>query len=981
MAEYKLLTVLFKQNNPYGGYVAGDTVQTYWDDASANFKVYKNGVLASSGNDIPQTFYYNGNYSIYYKSESLEQLLICSGTSKLKYTRQSAFPYLEPTFLTNHPSCNIPVVCDLQFTSLPVITNASSSTSEDGSIVVSATSSNGAIQYAINRDFAYGAGQTSATFSNLKPGTYTVYARDAVNCRATITTKIGVAASYGTLYRCQYVTRTGDTHKTEIKEKGYSGAIIDVEGGIPPTTYRLRGEGERDKFITVLPGEMEINFISETDNYYESIYTNDPEKYRMVHSINGTAVWTGKVLTNQYEESYINPPYPVNIVATDALPQLQDILFLDDFGNMLTGEYKQIVVIAFIMRKLGLNLSIRSGCNIFADSMNKTASDDPLDQAYINVDRYYKIQNNPTCWDVLHWILEPYNAQVIQWNNCWNIIRVEERTANWNYREYNSNGTYVTNGAQTSLIALKNSSYNNRMVWANQNQRLRIMPGFGSVRLIYNLGNKYNIFDNGDFKLTSRLNYDMAIGDETVQLVPDLNGFQVVNSGGTGVYVGYEQLEQSNIAVAFTTFGFDGFDYLISDNINLKMGTIDKLRINVRFKVSRSIIGQSALYDFRYVRVRFKIRYGNYFLQNNGFWTTDDGFIVYYLDKDKANEFVEYEIICNAPADPATLLPSTDFITGQTFNVSVYFPNANEVEFSSSTTSAAIAALRNKATIDLPIGTRTEVYDITGTYTPTGFVGNYILYYELKEDKNSETLADIVRPSDYNATTNPVQWVLQGIQKFDNAIVTTISIDKITAEVLSEGRSLPDYKTIEQSMENENTTPIQKEIIHGSLTNTGRTFFVSGISLGFGIDVLGQNGSVVQFSDNTWQTRIEYVANAGDIAYNGYISNASGVGYSNWGRVAFGESKPLENIFCDVYSAQYNKPWRMLSGSMYSDDKFFSPINALQETIDNNRVYMPVSLTIDFYANMYECEFLELFDINDYSAVGFSEGFTIGFNS
>lgn len=981
MAEYKLVNILWKQNSPYGTFSQGDAVEVYFSDVTNDFKVYKNGSSITSGNNIPVTFYYNNQYSQYYKSESIEQVSLCVGTSKVKYDRQSAFPYLKQTLLTDHPTCNIPVVCDLQFDNLPVVTNASTSTSTDGSVVVSASSSNGSIQYFLNKDFAYGFGQTSTTFSNLAHGTYTVYARDAVNCRATLTFTIGISTSYGTLYRLEYETPQGDTHKTEIKQKGYSGSIIDVEGGIPPTVYRLRGESQRDKFIAVLPGEIETTFISETDNFFDGIYSNDPDKYRLVHSINNTAVWTGKVLTNQYEENYTNAPYPVSIVATDALPQLNDIPFLDDFGNRLAGDIKQITLIAYILKKLNLGLNIRSGLNIYASSMATTASSDPLDQAYIDVSRYYNLQDNPSCMDVLKWLLEPYNAQLIQWDNKWNIIRVEERIDTFDYREYDSNGTYVSNGSYSPIKELKTSDFANRMVWANQNQRLRIMPGYGSIRVLYDLGNRNNIFKNGDFKLTSRLNYDAYIGDDTIQLVPDLNGFQIINDPDKAVFLGYEDLENNNIAVTFTSFSNNGQDYLMSDSLNLKMGTIDKLRINIRFKISRSKLDNpNILYDFRYIRVRFKIQYGDYFLNNQGFWTLKDEPIIYYLDRDKANEFVDYEVVCAAPVDLNTLTPSLDYLNGESFQIKIYFPNANEVEYTGSTTTEAINQLKVKLTTSLPIDTRTELHDISGTYTPAGFVGTYIHYYELKEDKNDEAFPDIIRPQDYHATTNPVQWVLQGIQKFDDTIKVNMAIDRISAEILGEGRPLPDYETLEQDMENENDAPIQKEIVHGSIVNVGKTLQSFGIGYDFGDTFFSTNGINV-VSTNNWQFKIEYVANAADLSYNGYLKNSSGVGYDKWERSGFGESKTLQEIFMDVYSSQYNKPYRLLNGDMYSDDTFFSPINSLKETMDNNRIYIPMSLEIDFYRNLYNTEFIELLNYTDNAAVGFTDGFTIGFNA
>lgn len=981
MAEYKLLTIIWKQNSPYGGYVANDVVETYWDDVTSTFKVYKNGSAVTSGNNIPAAFVYNSKDMNYYKTESLDQLIICAGQNRLKYIRQAGFPYLEPFFLYDHPSCYIPVVCDLQFTTLPVITNASLSTATDGQIVVSASTSNGAIQYALNNDFVYGYGQTSGTFTGLKAGSYLVYARDSVNCRAVISTRVDISASYGTKWRLEYIDRLNKTHKTEIREKNYSGAVTNVEGGVPATVYRLRGEGEREKFLPVLPGEIETQFISTTEGEFQSIYTNDPDKYRLVHTIDGSVVWTGKVLTNQYEESYVNPPYPISIIATDGLPELNDILFLDDFGNRLYGDFKQINVIAFILRKLKLGLSIRSACNIYATTMNKTASDDPLDQAYVDVSRYYLIKENPTCGEVLKWILEAYNAQIIQWNNVWNIIRVEERYTDFDYRQYDSNGTYVSNSTYTALKELKNSSYNNRMVWANQNQQLRIMPGYGSIRLLYDLGNRKNVFKNGDFRLKPKYAYDLAIDDSNVQLVPDLNGFEIISNGDAGIYVGYEDLKESNVAVVITSKNASGDDYLLSETINLKVGTTDKIRFALRFKIFRSKFDNpSELFSFRYIKVKAQIRYGSYYLNSTGNWSSLITNIVYYIDKDKQNEFVDYEIIASNPIDPVTLLP-VNYSAGQNIYIKIFFPNGNDAEYKLPTTADSVTALKGKDTIELPVGTRTEIYDVSESYNPPGYVGKYIMYYELEEDTNTESLADIIRPQDYNGTTNPVQWILKGIQRYDTSINTSISIDRIQIEILSEGLALPDVQTLEQSLENENPTPVQKEIYHGSLANNGKTFFTSGINLGFGFDVTSQSPTLIQTTTNVWLTQIQFVANSADVSYTGYLRNSSGVGYDLWERSYFGEAKTLQDIYMENYAMQYNSPWRMLSGDMYSDDTYFTPLNTLKETMDNNRLYIPVSMEIDFYQNLYSCEFLELSNITTDAAVEFTTAFSTAFNS
>ena len=308
-------------------------------------------------------------------------------------------------------------------------------------------------------------------------------------------------------------------------------------------------------------------------------------------------------------------------------------------------------------------------------------------------------------------------------------------------------------------------------------------------------------------------------------------------------------------------------------------------------------------------------------------------------------------------------------------------PNANDAEYDAGiTTSANYEALKDKLTTKLLEGSRTSFYDISGTYTQTGMAGTYVFYYDLEFDSASATNAPhIIRPDDWNASTNPKVWVLKQFVKYDTQKFTSIIIDYIKINVLSAGKPYPDFATIEQSMENQNLESIEKQIVHGSITNTGQTIVTYGISTGFFINIFDNSGVTVP--DYAWNSKVDYTANSASLAYSGYLRNSSGVGYDKWERTSLGESKTLEEIYMDVYSSQYNQPWKMLSGDLYSNDKFFSPLNCLRETMDDDRIYLPISLTINFYSNTYNAEFLELLDSSVNLAVGFSNGFSIGYNA
>lgn len=956
---------------PSGTLTTGDYLTAFYDTDTKTIKVYKNGVNITTGDNIviPSPGSLAANEIVY-------QVGVCEGGDRLKFVRQTTFPYFRIEYLYDHPSCSLTPVCDLRFNTIADVTDATSLTASDGSIIVSAVSSNTGIQYKLNEDFVYGSGQTSGTFNNLKAGLYVVYARDSSNCRSVQSVKVNVAHSYGVKYRLEYINRTGDTHKTEILEKDYTGSVNLVEGNLTPTTYRLRNEGQNEKFIIINPSEIETSFISITDGQFDDIYTSDPKKYRLRHIINGNIVWIGNVLINQYSENYVNPPYPVNIIASDGLASLIDIPFLDDNNLQFNGIYKQIEIIAFILRKTGLNLNIRSAINMYASSMAKTNSDDPLDQAYVDISRYYLVESNPTCAQVLQWILEPYTASIIQWNNAWYIFRLEERIDAFDYRQFDYNGNYVNNSSYNPVINLENASNTDRMVWANQNQRLRIMPGYGSIRLINDLGNKFNIIDNGDFRLRSKYVYDFFA--PSTESVPDLSGFEIVNiTLNSGTFVDYEKIEDNNIAVILDSWLSLGDNYLLTKTYNLKLGNIDKIKIKYKYKINRSYWKSDVNFGFMpfYVKVKMMVRYGDYYLKADGKWTTSPSFIINYVNQDQFGKFIDYELIAQTP--------DFTYINGKNFYIRLYLPDVNEAEFKSSTTSAAIELLKDVSTVNLPEGERTEIYDIDGTYTAPRYASG-LLFYELKEDTNDEVFPNIIRPDDYNVSTNPVQWVLQMDQNYNTDIVTSLSVDYIKAEILSENSSLPDNEVLEKSMENDNETPVGKTIVHSSLVNNGRTLlrqFKISTVLTTGLEITLSNNNGFKITNAQWFDIYTFSANSADIVYSGYLRDSAGVGYDKWELSDYAISKTIQDIYLDTYAVQYNKPWRFLIGDMYSDDKFFSPIDTLKETIDNDRLYIPLSLEIDFNANLYRVEMAEIFDINENSPAGFTKGFTIGFNA
>lgn len=950
MANVLIYKIQFLDSNPFGEFVAGDLIEIFYDASldptpvtggTTGITVTKNGVSAVSGADIDQ-------FAQSYKTEQNQFYNICNSGDLVLQVRNTSFPYLTTYLIPDWPSCAVtPTTCDLMFVGEPAVTLATTLTTADGEITVSASSSE-TIEYKLGSDFLYGAGQSSPTFSALLPGSYRIYARDENNCSANVFVTVGYENEYGTIHQIEYYVNVGDQQvsqtKIEIQERDYSGDYTEYKAGPSPIEIALRGDGEIDKFMSVMATNANITLMSETSFQYVHLVSGDDEKYRVVYSKNfGSGyeiIWTGKIVQQTYQEPYISPPYEVRFTCNDGLPDLDKKTYCQPDGLPYSGRVKAIQLISECLKKTGVPLNIRVACNLYATGMDSTDADDPLDQAYVDVFRFYLLDDAPTYLFVLQTILESFGARLIQWENRWNITRVEELRAAYDWREFDFNGNYTSNGATDPIIE-RVPPLSPGVWFRDEDQNLEIIKGYGKVRLNYNLGLVKNIFRNGDFTLKSVYNelfnaYSLAL---------NMDGFTVVN-GAYGIFTSYERIDNNNIALIITgDEDTDGSAYVGSATYNVRMGASNGLAIKIRYKIPQPIV------SVPYVRVNIEVRYGAYWLTSQGKWTTVGNAIKFYVTE--FDKYIESEVIAEQPDSGA--------VAGYDLNIRVYHAWVYSYEHDGTTD------LKTKVTTTVPQGIRTEMHANAGTF----YVGESIMYYELEENTDAESLPDIVRPTDYHATTNPVQWILKKRiypEILDPVTVQAVNrsffIDKISVGYLDSGNDVTDVITLDKSSQVNSDSVYEKTIYLGSLVETVTTKPVVGLSLSL-------------FDPPTLNlTLITQNVLSANLTYTGYFSDVDGVGFVNWVRDGFDESRLLHQIHLLSMSGQYKRSIKRLSGSFISD-QFIGPLHTIQETFDDDVLYIPMGVTYRDIDNSFSGEFCELIDVEAEPISGFSSGFVI----
>lgn len=376
---------------------AGNYLHVFLDDTAGTFEVlYTDSSVIGGGTDLgtlsgtgPNLFYngvdgggvpipgravliYNGYYQW------------CDGTTLNKISVLSNYPYAGILSFPGASECVIAPVCDLEISSLYTMVPVSDPTVPDGSIEISATSSNGVIRFSLTEGFEYSTGQTSGLFSGLYNGTYTIYALDEVGCSDQITIKVTITTVYAVRHRLDFIdfpTLSRKYFRYDILERAYEGEIEEVCGGASPVIVRYEGDSDNPS-KSLIPSNVVVTLMVETADQFTHLHTADDRKYKGIlyagDDILSLEVYhMGYAIPEFHSEPYIFEPYEMTVTFSDGLGELKNREFLDVNGNILKGDLPAIKIISEIFKHTGLPLNIRNGINVFDENMTAGGSWSP----------------------------------------------------------------------------------------------------------------------------------------------------------------------------------------------------------------------------------------------------------------------------------------------------------------------------------------------------------------------------------------------------------------------------------------------------------------------------------------------------------------------------------------------------------------------------------------------------------------------------
>lgn len=815
--EYTDLAVT---NSAQSVFDSGDVIIVYWDDSAEDFIVQRQDnpvgtitTITSGPNLGPLQFeqFFDGGFYKY-----------CDGTTLVLFTftfDSPGYPYFGKQLLYGNNLCLAGnVACDVRFVST-TITGATNKYSSDGQVQLTAyytgyPSANNSVKYTefdpdtdIRGQYA-NAKNSTGLFTGLKAGTYTFYAVDTYGCFNSIQAVVPAESNstYSPKYRLQYYDVHSETQSViDIQERGYGGDPIDVTGGSAPFVLSKEAGELNNKLDTIRATFAELTLISITHFQFMSLYTQDDKKFRISYT-HGSTSWKGYLVPSIYREAYspaVN--YPIVVTATDGLASLGDYDFVDSSKNVFSGLMSLRQILLECLNKIGLRLNVVIAVNKYAAGMSSTTADDPLGQAYLDAETFLEDAQPKKCNEVIEMVLKPMGAFIIQKNSKWHIIDMEPQTEAYYYREYDYLGAFVTSGSIDPVLEIESPDATfDKALLANSSHTLELIPAYGKMSVIAKLQGRESIFPLSLDQWTPNI---AGGGSSTPIDDPDNSNYKALQISGMGS--GYFRLispefDVNTIADAlelsfrlkadFTTFSsIDVGGLFIGTNV---LNTIDpqfiplawSLRISVSsvdfyynkgigwsreaawgtsvtsvaipttHPLTRTFTTQTGLSIAAGGIIKVQYDASNYFravvtsynsatgaVSCDSFaevgsgtytsWTIYNAGSEYSLNRlylDKYREYVDFNERINLPVQSPVSTPTT------TIQLNLYFYGEGQYDYTD------VASVRA-----LPAATYPAGYQIRGSGGGA---------YELRPGTEADNGSTILRPTDYDGTSNAVYW-------------------------------------------------------------------------------------------------------------------------------------------------------------------------------------------------------------------------------
>lgn len=202
---------------------------------------------------------------------------------------------------------------------------------------------------------------------------------------------------------------SGKAVRIAIADNDYTGAAVERRlGGSPQLRCELSGN--------IHGISLEIPAECKVDDEFAVLYTSDPTRFAVRLEVDSAVVWRGFVTPELYAAPWVDPPYDVQITATDGLGELK-MLEWPAIGSRTLGE-----ILETILGATGLALPVRM---ISTAANDLATAADLLTGTTVNLDH----MAGKSYYDVLDGLLGSLHYTILQRGGAWLLVRETDVTA------------------------------------------------------------------------------------------------------------------------------------------------------------------------------------------------------------------------------------------------------------------------------------------------------------------------------------------------------------------------------------------------------------------------------------------------------------------------------------------------------------------------------------------------------------------------
>lgn len=253
-------------------------------------------------------------------------------------------------------------------------------------------------------------------------------------------------------YRYSFKSHEGQTCVVRFDFEGFAGSSTTLVGSARPFVLKEFNTDD-DIFKPLRPQMAEMSFIASVSGVSIDDFLMDNDDDVIVYFDFGswTNYWSGYMLQDDFQETWIDTNHILTLRATEGIGQLKDVK-LTDGGAELIGRYTPLEIIQFAMAQSVQSFTdYKIFSNLFHSSMTDTSTNTGIDQCYVDAKTF---MNNPSeydnSYDALEKVNKSWNQTLYMYKGKWVIFRMEELyvPSNEDIRGFRINSSTRTNASQ-----------------------------------------------------------------------------------------------------------------------------------------------------------------------------------------------------------------------------------------------------------------------------------------------------------------------------------------------------------------------------------------------------------------------------------------------------------------------------------------------------------------------------------------------------